>query len=125
VVWEKSSEAQIESFHQALPVDSRIVRRKMFGSPGAFVGGNLFASLHGKTVVVRLPDAARAELLAQPNAKVFEPMAGRQMREYVVLPAELVENQIELRHWLEQAFDYANEMPEKEKKLAKAKTRKT
>ena len=121
--WEKSLEAQTESFHQALPVDSRIVRRKMFGSPGAFVGGNLFASLHGKTVVVRLPNAARAELLAEPNAKLFEPMAGRPMREYVVLPAELVENQIELRHWLEQAFDYANGMPEK--KPAKAKTRKT
>jgi TfoX/Sxy family transcriptional regulator of competence genes len=121
VEWEKSPEALAETFHQALPVDPRIVRRKMFGNPGAFVGGNLFASLHGSTVVVRLPDAARAELLSEPNTKLFEPMAGRPMREYVVIPAEMVENQIELRYWLEQAFDYANEMPEKEKKPVKAK----
>ena len=121
--WQKSPEALIDLFHQALPEDPRVVRKKMFGSAGAFVGGNLFASLHGKNVVVRLPDSARAELLAQPNVKLFEPMAGRPMREYVELPTDMLENPIELRDWLGQAFDYANGMPEKEKKPAKAKKR--
>ncbi len=75
----KSPEALAETFHQALPEDPRIVRRKMFGYPSAVVGGHMFASLHGESVIIRLPDDARAELLARPNAKIFEPMAGRQI----------------------------------------------
>jgi TfoX/Sxy family transcriptional regulator of competence genes len=121
--WEKSPEALVETFHQALPEDPRLVRRKMFGYPCAFVGGNMFAGLHRASIIVRLPDDERAKLLARPNATLFEPMAGRPMREYVVAPTEVGDNQAELRDWLEKAFDYATRMPAKEKKPAKSKKR--
>ena len=121
--WEKSPEALAESFHQALPEDPRVVRRKMFGYPCAFVGGHMFAGLHRANVIIRLPAGGRAVLLARPNAKIFEPMPGRPMREYVVAPADIVEKPSELRDWLEKAFEYASGLPEKEKKPAKTKKR--
>src|SRR5205085_6433971 len=91
-------------------------RRKMFGYPGAFVSGNMFASLHGEKMIVRLPDAERQALLATPGARIFEPMAGRPMREYVVVPDSILADLPTLRIWTEKAFDYAMTLAPKEKK---------
>src|SRR5207247_1610236 len=65
-------------------------RRKMFGYPALFVGGNLVTSLFAAHWTVRLPDDARAELLAFPGASDFEVMPGRTMRGYAVLPPDVV-----------------------------------
>lgn len=83
----------------------------------------MVAGLHRDSLFVRLPEADREELLAHPNAKVFAPMESRPMREYVVVPREVVGNQVELRGWLEKAFVYGLELPPKEKKPAKPKKR--
>jgi len=45
-VWRKSPDDLIALFYAALPEDPRVERRKMFGYPCAFVGGNLFSGLH-------------------------------------------------------------------------------
>jgi TfoX/Sxy family transcriptional regulator of competence genes len=119
--WPKSSESLIQTFAEALPDAPTIERRKMFGYPAAFVGGNLFASLHGNDVVLRLPDDARAALLTEPGARVFEPMAGRPMREYVVLPSAIVGDQTALREWIDRAFQHVAGMAPKEPKPAKNK----
>jgi hypothetical protein len=61
MAWEKSPESLIEAFHEALPDDDRIERRKLFGFPCAFVNGNMFTGLHQRDMIVRLPEDARAE----------------------------------------------------------------
>ena len=120
--WQKSPPALVETFDQALPDDPRLERRQMFGYPCSFVGGRLVAGLHRDSVFVRLPEGEREGLLARPNARVFAPMQSRPMREYVVLPPEIVDNQAELRGWLERALAYGLELPPKEKKPAREKT---
>jgi hypothetical protein len=40
--WRKSPDALVEKFSQIVPPDPRVERRKMFGYPAAFVGGNMF-----------------------------------------------------------------------------------
>jgi len=119
--WQKSPAALIEVFDQVLPDDPRVERRQMFGFPCAFVGGNMFAGLYGPDVIVRLPEDARATVLALDGAHVFEPMAGRPMREYVVPPSKIVESPETLRAWVAQAFAYASMLPPKEKKSPVAK----
>ena len=42
MAWVKSSESLIEAFHEALPDDDGIERRKMFGFPCAFANGKMF-----------------------------------------------------------------------------------
>jgi TfoX/Sxy family transcriptional regulator of competence genes len=121
--WEKSPAALTQTFHDALPEDPRLERRQMFGYPCAFVGGNLVAGLHRADLFVRLPEAERTELLARPNARVFAPMESRPMREYIILPPEVVDSPTELRGWLEKALANGLELPAKEKKPAKAKKR--
>jgi hypothetical protein len=43
VAWKKSPPALVERFEAIVPALSGAERRKMFGYPAAFVGGNMFA----------------------------------------------------------------------------------
>jgi hypothetical protein len=61
---------------------------KMFGMPTIKAGGKAIAGLYGEDMVFKLPDAAaRERALALSGAHLFEPMAGRQMKEWVQVPA--------------------------------------
>lgn len=90
--------------------------RKMFGYPAAFAGnGHMFTGLHEDRWVIRLPDDARAELAAAGGAP-FEPMPGRPMREYLVLPAAVLDNARELQTWLDRSLAYTETLAANAKK---------
>ena len=114
--WQKSSPELVARFQAALPDDPGVERRSMFGYPAAFVGGNMFAGLHEERCLVRLDEAPRATLLAEPGAVTFAPMPVRPMREYVVVPLDLVGDPKELAAWLGKAFAYARRLPPKAKR---------
>jgi hypothetical protein len=61
---------------------------KMFGMPSAFIGGKAFAGYLEGTMVFKLDGDAHAGALGLRGAHLFEPMAGRPMKEWVVVPAE-------------------------------------
>jgi TfoX/Sxy family transcriptional regulator of competence genes len=103
----------VAAFDAALPPGPDVVRRKMFGWPAAFVGGWMFASLHRESIVVRLPEADLAELLALPGAARFEPMPGRAMKGYGTLPPEMHEDGGAVRSWIERAYRAAAALPPK------------
>jgi TfoX/Sxy family transcriptional regulator of competence genes len=88
-------------------------RRSMFGCPGAWVNGQLFTGTHSSGWFVRLPEAARREALALPGAAPFTPGRDVTFREYVVLPAAIVEDDEALAGWLERAMAYAASLPAK------------
>lgn len=85
----------------------------MFGYPALFVSGNMFAGTFEEKVVARLPEAERERLLKAKRAAPFEPMPGRPMKEYVVVPASIVAKPKELAAWLERAFANAAALPPK------------
>ena len=114
-VWRKSPEDLIALFQAALPDDPRIERRKMFGYPCAFVAGNLFTGLHQENVIVRLAERDRVAAIGK-GARLFEPMSGRPMREYIVLPESALANRGALAAWLQQGLNYAASLPPKAKK---------
>ncbi len=122
--WKKSSEELVQAFHEALPEDSRVERRKMFGYPAAFVRGNMFAGLHEERVVVRLGEKEREKLRAIDGAEIFEPMKGRPMTAYTVVPPAMHAKSAELRKWLVRALEFGASLPAKPaKKKASPKAR--
>ena len=68
-VWRKSPDDLIALFYAALPEDPRVERRKMFGYPCAFVGGNLFTGLHQEDVIVRLAEKDRLAVIDKQGAR--------------------------------------------------------
>jgi TfoX/Sxy family transcriptional regulator of competence genes len=119
--WRKSPEALVRTFDAIVPDDPRVERRKMFGYPAAFVGGNLFMSLFQDSLVLRLPEDVRTSFLRIDGSAAFEPMPGRPMREYVVAPPALVARPRSLAPWIERSLAYARSIPPKAAKRSAAR----
>jgi TfoX/Sxy family transcriptional regulator of competence genes len=88
----------------------------MFGAVTYFVNGNMFAGIHEDTIILRLSEKDRQEIMAADDeVKLFEPMEGRPMKEYVALP-EPVYNQPDIfQRWLKRSYEYALSLKPKEK----------
>ena len=99
-----------------LPSDPRVKVRSMFGNEAAFVNGNLFAGLYGKDIFVRLPEESRKELLREKGASLFEPMRGRTMKEYVVIPSSWRRRPETVKSWVSRSLEWVGTMPSKSKK---------
>jgi TfoX/Sxy family transcriptional regulator of competence genes len=121
--WKKTPPELAARFDQAAPKDPTVVRKPMFGYPALFMNGNMFAGTLQDTVVARLPEAARARAI-KAGARQFEPMPGRPMKEYIVIPASDVAKPAALATWLEQARAYGATLPKKQKTVKKTAAKK-
>jgi TfoX/Sxy family transcriptional regulator of competence genes len=115
--WRKSPPELIDAFDAVVP-GPPAERRSMFGYPCCFVGGNMFMGLFQDQLHLRLGEGDRVKLIAL-GARVFEPMAGRPMREYVSLPPSLIADRKRLREWATRSLDYAKSIPAKQPKASK------
>ena len=95
------------------PTGAGVEHRSMFGYPCAFCGGNMFAGLHEASLVLRLGPEDREAFLALPGARLFEPMPGRAMKEYVRVPEALLADEPVLRGWMERSLACARALPPK------------
>ena len=98
--------------------------RTMFSYPCAFVNGQMFSGVFGDSLIVRLSEAQRAELLARPGTQIFDPMGGRPMREYVQLADAMLEDEEALASWIRKGFAFAGALPPKKPKAKKPKAKK-
>jgi hypothetical protein len=96
----------------AMPIHPEIVSKKMFGCPAAFVHEYAFVCTYGEGIVVKLADADCAGLAAE-GGRAFEPMPGRPMRGWVVLPAEHHGDPVQLSEWVARAFEHVAALPPK------------
>jgi len=108
-------------FDALLPDRPGVSRRAMFGNVAGFAGDAMFLCLFGDRVAVRLDGPGRAELLAQPGAEPFEPMPGRAMTEYVVLPQAWRDDPAQAREWVERSAAYAATIPPRKPKKKPAR----
>ena len=91
----------------------------MFGQVAGFVRGQMTGGTFGTEVNMRLGEADRREFMERYGARVFEPMEGRPMKEFVVVPAAVRADAEALVGWMERSVAYTAGLP------AKAKKRKT
>lgn len=109
----KESEALLRSL---VPATGEVTVKPMFGNLSAFVKGNMFAGVFGEDFLVRLSEADRAELLENDGAAVFEPMKGRQMKEYVVVPRPWTRDPSKIKPWVKRSLEWSSKLPPKKGK---------
>ena len=102
--------ARFDAVAERFPIAQR---RKMFGYPALFVGGNLVTGLFADTWMVRLAADDLAKLLAVPGAAPFSPMPGRTMKGYATLPPDVVADDGALDGWLARAIEFGKTLPAK------------
>jgi TfoX/Sxy family transcriptional regulator of competence genes len=111
--FERSPAALVARFDDAAARHPHAERRKMFGYPALFVGGNLATGLFADAWMVRLGRDDLTALMDLPGAGRFTPMPGRTMTGYGTLPADVVADDAQLDAWLERALAFAASLPPK------------
>lgn len=86
----KSPPELVARFDELAPLAGDADRKLMFGYPVCVLRGNMFMGLHADSLILRLNPADRAEFLDRYDAVLFEPMPGRPMKEYVIVPPAVV-----------------------------------
>jgi hypothetical protein len=99
------AETAYESIAKALAGKNGVAASQMFGMPTLKVRGKAFAGLADSSMVFKLAGAHHASALALRGAKLFEPMAGRQMREWAQVPVAHVKV---WKRFAERARDYVS-----------------
>ncbi len=110
--WEKAPAALVEAFTAEVALRPELAIRKMFGYPAAFLNGNLTTALHESRWMVRLSAEDRAALAAAGGLP-FEPMPGRPMKEYLVLPPAMVDDPAARATWIDRAVAHVGTLPPK------------
>ena len=117
----KPGEEAKEFFRSIVPDAPDVTVRPMFGNLAAFVNGNMFSGLFGDGLFVRVSGSARSELEAAGGGP-FEPMPGRPMTGYTMLPEAWQRDAERAGEWVERSLGSARALPAKQPKPKKPKS---
>ncbi len=121
--WEKAPEELKEALARAME-GIECQKRLMFGYPAYFVNGNMFAGLFQSSVFLRLSDEKVAALKKRhPSVAPLEPMPGRPMKGYVVLPQAIYGKEDAFKAMCRDAAEYTRSLAPKVKKAKPSRTK--
>jgi TfoX-like protein len=96
----------------ALARKKNIEEKRMFGCICFFLNGNALAGVWKDGLIARLgPDEGEAAL-REPHVRAFD-ITGRPMRNWVVVESEGVEDDDQLKDWIERAMKFVKKLPAK------------
>src|SRR5262249_9438082 len=106
------NEALAERIRQALARTKGVEEKKMFGCICFLSNGNALAGVWKDRLIARLgPDEAEAAL-REPHVRAFD-ITGRAMRNGVAVEPEGIEDDDQLKAWIEQASKFVRTLPRK------------
>jgi TfoX/Sxy family transcriptional regulator of competence genes len=115
----KPGEEAKAAFRELVPGEPGVALKPMFGNLSAFVNGNMFAGLFGDDLFVRVPPEQGAEIVGQGGSE-FQPMPGRPMKGYYVLPKGWRQDPAGARGWIQKGLSATSGMPAKQPKPRKS-----
>src|SRR5215208_3114181 len=101
-----------ERIGKALEKRKGITEKKMFGGVAFLLSGNMCCGVSGNDMIVRLAPDETASALAEPNTRVFD-MTGRPMKGWIVVAANGLGTDAELRTWVDRSVKFASSLPPK------------
>jgi TfoX/Sxy family transcriptional regulator of competence genes len=117
--WEKMSQEAAQRL-EAIAKPFACQMKPMFGHQVYWVNGNMFAGVFQNLLFFRLSPQDQAEFLGKfKDSKQFEPMEGRPMKDYVVIPETVLGDKKVLNEWMKRSYDYTASLPEKKPKVKK------
>lgn len=118
MAWKKSPTALKEDFTTLMATIDGVEHRNMFGYACCFFQGNMFTGLHEDNWIIRLGEDDRQQLDALGGVP-FAPM-GTPMREYMMLPQDILKHIEALSHWIHRSIQFVSTLPPKVLKRRKA-----
>ena len=99
---------------RAMLAERAPAERKMFGGVCFMINGNMVAGTFKGDLLVRVGKDGHAAAMQRPHTRPME-QAGRVAAGYVIVAAEGVARDRDLRRWLDTAIAHVETLPAKEK----------
>lgn len=119
MAWKKAPEELIRFLAERLR-EVECQSRTMFGYPVYFINDNMFIGAHQDELFLRLAAKDREEAQAKyTEIRPFEPVPGRVMREYVILPRSVYTDHAIFTDLFTKSIRYVSALPPKAKRRRK------
>ena len=106
------SESLARRVHDVIGKRRGITEKKMFGGLGFLLNGNMLVGVWKDSLIVRLePELADASL-EQPHVVEFD-ITGKPMKGWVMVEPDGIENDEQLKGWIQKAIDFVTTLPKK------------
>jgi TfoX/Sxy family transcriptional regulator of competence genes len=90
----------------------KATEKKMFGGVAWMERGNLVAGVWKDSLIARVPPEETAKALKEPGVKPFD-VTGRPMKGWLLVDAEAVAEEPELKAWVDRSRAFARTLPAK------------
>ncbi len=117
--WTKAPDSLVDQFNQLIAGLPDTESRKMFGYPCAFSANQMFFGVFQSNLFLRLSESDRKTFIEKYKTKLFEPMSGRPMKEYALVPETLMTTPKDLKIWIAKGRTYVAQLPAKPQKAKK------
>ena len=105
-------EALAGRIRQRLARRKNVEEKKMFGGIGFLLNGNLLVGVRKDSLIVRLGPEESDEALKEPHVSEFN-ITGRAMKGWVLVEPEGVEDDDQLKDWIQRAAKFVGALPAK------------
>ena len=106
------NEALAERVRQQLARRKNVVEKEMFGGVGFLLNGNMLVGVWKDSLIVRLGPDEGDEALREPHVKEFD-ITGRPMKGWVLVKPEGIQDDDQLKGWIERATKFVKTLPKK------------
>lgn len=101
-----------DRIRQALGQRRNLVEKKMFGGVGLLLDGNMCVGVWKSSLVARLGPEQAAAALQQPHVDEFD-VTGRPMKGWALIAPDGIDEENQLRDWIERAVTFVSTLPAK------------
>jgi TfoX/Sxy family transcriptional regulator of competence genes len=122
--WTKAPDTLVDQFNQLITGLPDTESKKMFGYPCAFSANQMFFGVFQSNLFLRLSESDRKTFIEKYKTNLFEPMPGRPMKEYALVPETLLKNPTDLKTWIKKSRMYVSQLPAKPPKVKKVNSSK-
>ncbi len=96
----------------ALARKKNIEEKKMFGGIGFLLNGNMLVGVWKNSLIVRVGTDGYEDALLEPHVKEFD-ITGKPMKGWVLVEPEGVEDDEQLKNWIQQSVQFVGKLPAK------------
>ena len=89
-----------------------VEEKKMFGGVGFLLDGNMLVGVWKDSLIVRLGPDEGDEALLEPHVRAFD-ITGKPMKGWLLVEPEGVEEDDQLKDWIERATRFVRTLPAK------------
>jgi len=109
------SEPLAGRIRDALARKEGVEEKKMFGGVGFLLQGNLLVGVWKESLIVRLGPDGYEDALKEPHVKEFD-ITGRPMKGWVLVEPDGVEDDDQLKDWIQRAVKFVGKLLRKEER---------